>query len=70
METKRKKRNSKESTMKEGQEDQVEFAAWVNKEERIVTFQHLKGYEKVTFQSNDDKLIYVYHLCEAGYRIF
>lgn len=55
--------------MKEGQEDQVEFAAWVNKEERIVTFQHLEGYEKVTFQSNDDKLIYVYHLCEAGYRI-
>ena len=24
----------------------------------------------VTFQSNEDKLIYVYHLCESGYRIF
>ena len=45
--------------MKEGQEDQVEFAAWVNKEKKIVTF-----------QSNEDKLIYVYHLCESGYRIF
>lgn len=55
--------------MKEGQEDRVEFAAWVNKEKKIVTFQPLEGYEKVTFQSNDDKLIYVYHLCEAGYRI-
>lgn len=45
--------------MKEGQEEQGEFAAWVNKKEKIVTF-----------QSNEDKLIYVYHLCESGYRIF
>lgn len=56
--------------MKEGQEDQAEVAAWVNKEERVVTFQPMEGYEKVTFQSNDDKLIFVYHLCETGYRIF
>ena len=56
--------------MKEGQEDQAEFAAWVNKEERIVTFHPLEGYEIVTFQSNEDKLIYVYHLCESGYRVF
>ena len=55
--------------MKEREEDQTEFSAWVNKEERIVTFQPLEGYENVTFQSNDDKLIYVYHLCEAGYRL-
>mgnify|MGYP003452640554 FL=1 len=56
--------------MKEEQEDQAEFVAWVNKEEKIVTFQPLEGYEKVTFRTNDDKLIYVYHLCETGYRIF
>lgn len=56
--------------MEEGKEDQVELAAWVNKEEKIVTFHPLEGYEIATFQSNEDKLIYVYHLCESGYRIF
>lgn len=56
--------------MKEGPEDQEEFAAWVNREERIVTFHPAEGYEKVTFQTNENKLMYVYHLCEDGYRIF
>ena len=56
--------------MKEGQEDQVEFDDWVNKAKNIVTFHPLEGYAIVTSQSNEDKLIYVYHLCESGYRIF
>lgn len=56
--------------MKEGQEEQAEYVAWVHKEKRIVTFREMEGYEKIKFQTNDDKLIYIYHLCEAGYRIF
>ena len=55
--------------MKEEKEVQEEFAAWVNRKEKIVTFRPLDGYEKITFQSNEDKLIYVYHLCEDRYRI-
>ena len=45
------------------------FIAWVNKEERIVTFRDTEEFEKLTFQSQEDKLSYIYNLCETGYRI-
>lgn len=45
------------------------FIAWVNKEERIVTFRDTEGFEKLTFQSQEDKLSYIYNLCEIGYKI-
>lgn len=56
--------------MKEEKEVQEEFAAWVNRKEKIITFCPVEEYEKVTFQSNEDKLRYVCRLCENGYRIF
>ena len=46
-----------------------EFLAWVNKQERIVTFRDTEGFEKLTFQSQEDKLFYAYNLCESGYKI-
>ena len=46
-----------------------EFLAWVNKQERIVTFRDTEGFEKLTFQSQEDKLSYVYNLCESGCKI-
>ena len=55
--------------MKEECEEQAELAAWVNKEVRIVTFREAEGFEKLTFQTQEDKLSYVYNLCESGYRI-
>ena len=55
--------------MKEECEEQAELAAWVNKEERIVTFRDTEGFEKLTFQSQEDKLSYIYNLCETGYKI-
>ena len=55
--------------MKEETDAQEEFAAWVNKEERIVTFRETEGFEKLTFRTQEDKLSYVYNLCESGYRI-
>ena len=45
------------------------FIAWVNKEERIVTFRDTEEFEKLTFQSQEDKLSYIYNLCETGYKI-
>ena len=45
------------------------FLAWVNKQERIVTFRDTEGFERLTFQSQEDKLSYVYNLCESGYKI-
>lgn len=45
------------------------FIAWVNKEERIVTFRDTEGFEKLTFLSQEDKLSYIYNLCETGYKI-
>ena len=45
------------------------FIVWVNKEERIVTFRDTEGFEKLTFQSQEDKLSYIYNLCETGYKI-
>ncbi|MBQ9838516.1 MAG: hypothetical protein IJO56_03330 [Oscillospiraceae bacterium] len=55
--------------MKEDCEEQAELAAWVNKEERIVTFREAEGFEKLTFRAQEDKMSYVYNLCESGYRI-
>ena len=55
--------------MKEECEEQAEVSAWVNKEERIVTFRDTEGFEKLTFRSQEVKMSYVYHLCESGYRI-
>lgn len=54
--------------MEEREQSQVSFA-WVNKEQRIVTFCETIGYEKLSFQSQEEKIAYVYRLCEAGYRI-
>ena len=55
--------------MKEDNDTQEEFVAWVNKQERIVTFRDTEGFEKLTFQSQKDKLSYIYNLCETGYKI-
>ena len=55
--------------MKEDNDTQEEFVAWVNKQERIVTFRDTEGFEKLTFQSQEDKLSYIYNLCETGYKI-
>ena len=55
--------------MKEDCEDQAELATWVKKEERIVTFRETEGFEKLTFRTQEDKMSYVYNLCESGYRI-
>lgn len=53
------------------EEEELEqaFIAWVNTEERIVTFRETEGYEKLTFRTQNDKMSYVYDLCESGYRI-
>ena len=55
--------------MKEDSDERVEQSAWVEKTKRIVTFRETEGFEKLTFQSQEDKMSYVYHLCESGYRI-
>ena len=55
--------------MKEETDTQEEFTAWVNKEERIVTFRQTEGFEKLTFRTQEDKMSYAYNLCESGYRI-
>ena len=55
--------------MKEENDTQEEFVAWINKQERIATFRDAEGVEKITFRSQEDKLSYVYNPCETGYRI-
>ena len=55
--------------MKEECEEQTDLTVWVNKDERIVTFRDTEGFEKLTFQTQDEKMAYVYNLCESGYRI-
>ena len=55
--------------MREECEEQTDLTAWVNKAERIVTFQETEGFEKLTFRTQEDKMSYVYNLCESGYRI-
>ena len=55
--------------MKEVCKEQAAFAAWVNKEARIVTFRETEGFEKHTFQTQEDKMTYICSLCESGFRI-
>ena len=55
--------------MREECEEQKDLTIWVNKDERIVTFRDAEGFEKLTFRSQEDKMSYVYNLCETGYRI-
>ena len=55
--------------MKEEIDTKEEYTAWVNKEERIVTFRETEGFEKLTFRTQEDKMSYVYNLCESGDRI-
>ena len=55
--------------MKEEKEVQEEYVAWINKQERILTFCEKEGFEKLTFKTHEDELSYVYNLCESGYRI-
>jgi len=43
--------------------------AWVNKEKRIITFRETEGFEKLTFRTPEDRISYVYYLCDIGYRI-
>lgn len=45
------------------------FSAWVNNEERIIAFREAEGFEELIFRSQEDKMSYVYNLCESGYRI-
>ena len=55
--------------MREECEEQTDLTVWVNKDERIVTFQDTEGFEKLTFRTQEEKMSYIYNLCESGYRI-
>lgn len=55
--------------MKEDYGEQAQIVAWVNNEERIITFHETEGFEKLIFQTQEDKMSYVYNRCESGYRI-
>ena len=55
--------------MKEECEEQTDLTVWVNKDERIVTFRDTEGFEKRTFRTQEEKMSYIYNLCESGYRI-
>lgn len=55
--------------MEEEVETQIEYAIWVNIEDRILTFCDMEGYEKLNFRTQEHKMAHVYDLCESGYRI-
>lgn len=55
--------------MRDKTDEVTEYAAWENKEERIVTFRETDGYQRISFQSQEEKFAYVYRLCGLGYRI-
>ena len=55
--------------MREEREEHTDLTVWVNKDERIVTFRDTEGFEKLTFRTQEEKMSYIYNLCESGYRI-
>ena len=55
--------------MREECEEQTDLTVWVNNDERIVTFRDTEGFEKLTFRTQEEKMSYIYNLCESGYRI-
>lgn len=50
-------------------DSQIEYTVWVSKEKRIVTFRDAEGFEKHIFGTQEEKMAYVFDLCESGYRI-
>ena len=54
--------------MREECEEQTDLTVWVNKDEHIVTFRDTEGFEKRTFRTQEEKMSYIYNLCESGYR--
>ena len=55
--------------MNDAIDGQIEYTVWVSKEKRIVTFRDTEGFEKRIFVSQEEKMAYVFDLCESGYRI-
>ena len=55
--------------MKEACAEQAAFFAWVNREDKIITFRDTEGFERLSFQSQEEKMARVYNLCESGYKI-
>ena len=55
--------------MREEGEEQTDLTVWGNKDEHIVTFRDTEGFEKRTFRTQEEKMSYIYNLCESGYRI-
>ena len=55
--------------MREECEEQTDLTVWVNKDEHIVPFRDTEGFEKRTFRTQEEKMSYIYNLCESGYRI-
>lgn len=47
----------------------MDLTVWFDQEEQIVTFQKTEGFEIRTFGSREDKIAFVYDLCESGYRV-
>lgn len=55
--------------MNEDYDEQDAFIVWINKEDRIIAFRETVNFEKLAFRTQEDKMSYVYNLCESGYRI-
>jgi hypothetical protein len=45
------------------------FSVWIDRDTRIVSFQKVEGFEKLTFQTNEEKLAFVVKMGSDGYGI-
>lgn len=55
--------------MKEEEGNQGAYSAWINEEQKSVSFQRADGFSEIPFPTHEDKFAYVVRLCESGYRI-
>ena len=51
------------------QEEEQLFSVWIDRNQQIVSFESVEGYEVLFFESNEEKIHYVVALGKSGFRI-
>ena len=50
-------------------EEEKVFSVWIGRNEHIVSFEKIEGYEEVVFLNNEEKIQFVVQKGFAGFRI-
>lgn len=55
--------------MEEQKEMENSFSAWIDRENRVVSFEKAEGFTEIRFLTHEEKFMFVIRKSEMGYRI-